>query len=94
VAFATVDSGGRDTIVACSHRRAPSSSSGFAEDEALIPYPKTVYPGFRLLQEYFTLPQKFAFFDVTGLEALPADKVDDRFAILSSSRTRCRPGRA
>jgi type VI secretion system protein ImpG len=47
---------------------------GFAEDEALIPYPATVYPGFRLLQEYFTLPQKFAFFDVTGLEALPADK--------------------
>jgi type VI secretion system protein ImpG len=41
-----------------------------------------VYPGFRLLQEYFTLPQKFAFFDVTGLEALPVDRMTDRFAII------------
>jgi len=57
---------------------------GFTDEEALIPFPKTVYPGYRLLQEYFTLPQKFAFFEVTGLEALPADRLGDRFAILLS----------
>ena len=41
-----------------------------------------MYPGFRLLGKYFTLPQKFAFFDVTGLEQMPVDKLTDRFAIL------------
>jgi type VI secretion system protein ImpG len=41
-----------------------------------------VYPGYRLLQEYFSLPQKYAFFDVTGLESLPTDRLGDRFAIL------------
>jgi len=45
------------------------------------PYPRTVYPGYRLLQEYFTLPQKFAFFEVGGLADLPTDRLGDRFAI-------------
>jgi type VI secretion system protein ImpG len=81
VALATVDAGGRDTTVASLPPKV-IKLVGFAEEESLIPYPKTVYPGFRLLQEYFTLPQKFAFFDITGLEALPLDKVTDRFAIL------------
>src|SRR4029079_18502502 len=81
IALAAVDPTRGDNIVAT----LPAKSVrmvGFAEEEALIPYPKTVYPGFRLLQEFFTLPQKYAFFDVTGLEALPADKVTDRFAII------------
>lgn len=81
VALAAVDAAGRDTTVATLPARAVRLT-GFEDDEALIPYPKTVYPGYRLLQEYFTLPQKFAFFEVTGLEALPPDKVGDRFAIL------------
>lgn len=41
---------------------------GFAEEEALIPFPARSFPGFRILQEYFVLPEKFLFFDVTGLE--------------------------
>jgi type VI secretion system protein ImpG len=81
LALASVDAAGRDTTVATLSTK-QLKLVGFAESEALIPYPKTVYPGFRLLQEYFTLPQKFAFFDVTGLEALPADKMTDRFAII------------
>ena len=81
VALASVDAAGRDTTVASLPAKA-LMLVGFAENEGLIPYPKTVYPGFRLLQEYFTLPQKFAFFDVTGLEALPAEKMTDRFAII------------
>lgn len=81
IALAAVDAAGRDTTV-CSLPAKALKLVGFAESEGLIPYPKTVYPGFRLLQEYFTLPQKFAFFDVTGLEALPADKMTDRFAII------------
>ncbi len=45
---------------------------GFAESEAMLPFPRRSFPGYRLLQEYFTFPEKFFFFDVTGLnEAWP-----------------------
>lgn len=40
---------------------------GFAEDEALLPAATTAFPGFRLLQEYYTLPAKFCFIDVEGV---------------------------
>jgi type VI secretion system protein ImpG len=83
VAIAAVDGNGNDSAVLTLPARTVSLC-GFNEDEALIPYPKTVYPGYRLLQEYFTLPQKFAFFDVNGLEKLPTERLGDRFAILLS----------
>ena len=41
---------------------------GFASDEALIPYPTHVLPGYRIIQEYFILPEKFLFFDIKGWE--------------------------
>ncbi len=37
---------------------------GFEEDEALLLADKRLFPGYRLLQEYYTLPEKFAFFDL------------------------------
>ncbi len=83
VAIAAVDSAGNDSAVL----NLPAKTvalCGMSEDEALIPYPETVYPGYRLLQEYFTLPQKFAFFEVQGLDAMPTDRLGDRFAILLS----------
>lgn len=43
---------------------------GFSDEEALIPFPDSSFPGFRLLQEYFTLPEKFYFFDICDLQAL------------------------
>lgn len=45
---------------------------GFDEDEALFPYPPGSFSGFRLLQEYFTLPHKFLFVDLEGLGLLLA----------------------
>ncbi|HEX7240836.1 MAG TPA: type VI secretion system baseplate subunit TssF [Longimicrobiaceae bacterium] len=42
---------------------------GFGPDEAVIPYPDHSHPAYRLVQEYFTVPRKFLFFDVAGLEA-------------------------
>jgi type VI secretion system protein ImpG len=45
---------------------------GYAEEEALLPYPAGSFGGFRLLQEYFTLPQKFLFLDLEGLPGLLA----------------------
>ncbi len=41
---------------------------GFDEDEALIPFPVRSFPGYRVLQEYFILPEKFLFFDLAGLD--------------------------
>ncbi|MBI5894933.1 MAG: type VI secretion system baseplate subunit TssF [Desulfobacterales bacterium] len=40
---------------------------GFDASETLIPFPDRSFPGYRILQEYFILPEKFLFFDVTGL---------------------------
>ncbi len=39
---------------------------GFAEDESMLPYPKRSFPGYRTLQEFFTLPAKFLFLDLQG----------------------------
>ena len=47
--------------------------AGFTEAESMLPYPRRSFPGYRLLQEYFTFPDKFFFLDITGLaEALGA----------------------
>lgn len=42
--------------------------AGFADDEELLPYPPHAFPGYRLLQEYFSAPEKFLFFDLSGWE--------------------------
>src|SRR5258706_7450672 len=41
---------------------------GFGPDEGMLPYPRRSFPGYRLLQEFFTFPEKFFFLDITGLE--------------------------
>ena len=56
---------------------------GFAGDEALLPYPKNAYPGYRILQEYLSFPEAFRFVDITGLgnrlPAVQADEISLRF---------------
>ncbi len=42
---------------------------GFGVDEEVLPYPRHAHPAFRLLQEYFVLPEAFYFFDLAGLDA-------------------------
>lgn len=44
--------------------------AGFSPNEELIPYAPNAFGGYRLLQEYFCLPQKFLFLEVTNLQAL------------------------
>ena len=44
--------------------------AGFGTDENVLPIHRRSVDGHRLLQEYFTLPEKFLFFDIDGLEAL------------------------
>jgi len=49
--------------------------AGLADAEAALPYPAHGPPGFRLLQEYFALPQRFLFLEVLGLaDALAAER--------------------
>jgi len=43
---------------------------GFGKDESLLPYPSRSFLGYRLLQEYFTFPEKFLFFDLTGFKEI------------------------
>jgi type VI secretion system protein ImpG len=42
---------------------------GFDAAESLLPYPMRSFVGYRLLTEYFAFPEKFLFFDLTGLSA-------------------------
>lgn len=43
---------------------------GFKDSQSLLPTSKHLFSGYRLLQEYFCLPEKFQFFDLTGLEKI------------------------
>lgn len=43
---------------------------GFEPEEAILPYPKNVYDGYRILQEYMMFPQRFYFFSILGLRSL------------------------
>src|SRR5260370_39068975 len=43
---------------------------GFEDKEALLPYPRHSFSGYRLLQEYFSFPEKFFFLELACLEAL------------------------
>jgi type VI secretion system protein ImpG len=40
---------------------------GFEDAAAMLPLPRAGYAGFRLLQEYFMLPERFMFFGLRGL---------------------------
>jgi type VI secretion system protein ImpG len=44
------------------------SQVGFEPDEGLLQYTARSFPGYRLLSEYFALPEKFLFFDLKGLD--------------------------
>ena len=73
---------------------------GFAEEEALIPYPLNTFRGYRYLQEYYAFQDKFLFVDVNGLDMLNALSEDIlkqvrgfelRFNIQKSGIQRARP---
>jgi type VI secretion system protein ImpG len=55
---------------------------GFEENEAMLPYPRRSFSGYRLLQEYFTFPDKFLFFDLDGLEQLSPIGFSDQVEIV------------
>jgi type VI secretion system protein ImpG len=53
-------------------------AAGFDDNEAMLPYPRRSFAGYRLLQEYFAFPEKFFFVEISGLEALAAAGLKDR----------------
>ncbi|HVF91052.1 MAG TPA: type VI secretion system baseplate subunit TssF [Blastocatellia bacterium] len=55
---------------------------GFASDEGMLPYDARSFLGYRLLTEYFSFPEKFLFFDVTGLERAAQANFGDQFDII------------
>jgi type VI secretion system protein ImpG len=57
-------------------------SVGFEIEEGMLPYSARSFPGYRLLTEYFTFPQKFLFFDVTGFNEAVRKKFGSYFDIL------------
>lgn len=44
---------------------------GFKKEDALLPYPKNSYDGYRILQEYFCFSEAFMFMDIKGMEDIP-----------------------
>lgn len=55
---------------------------GFAADEGILPYSRRSFQGYRLLQEYFTFPEKFFFIDLHGLKGLNEAGFDSGVDIL------------
>jgi len=55
---------------------------GFAEKEAMLPFTKRSFSGYRLLTEYFAFPHKFLFFDIEGLDRAINSKFGSHFDIL------------
>lgn len=50
-------------------------SVGFEPHEKMLPYSKRSFPGYLLLFEYFTFPEKFLFFDLDGFNQLKHKKI-------------------
>src|SRR5947207_764260 len=55
---------------------------GFTASEGILPYSDRSFLGYRLLQEYFSFPEKFFFVDVKGLDRLAKSGFGAAFDIL------------
>jgi type VI secretion system protein ImpG len=56
-------------------------AAAFADEEALLPFTSRSFPGYRLLLEYFCLPEKFLFIDVCGLDGLQRLQANESLTI-------------
>lgn len=73
---------GKDASVAVDVLPASSIQPvGLRRSEALLADNPRTFPGYRLLTEYFVLPQKFLFFDITGLTPATLAKLGNRLEI-------------
>jgi type VI secretion system protein ImpG len=54
---------------------------GFDEKSSLIPYPEQAHKAYRILQEYFMLPEKFLFLEIQDFDAFAEDNENNEFEI-------------
>jgi len=54
---------------------------GLSNQESLLPHPRTAFEGARLLQEFFTFPDKFYGYDLTSLAKIFRDKDERHFTL-------------
>jgi type VI secretion system protein ImpG len=67
------------------HHFLPASnvrSAGYADEEALLPVTLRSFQGYRLLQEYFSFPERFLFVDIGGLGAAVSRHAGDELEIV------------
>ena len=55
---------------------------GFGEEDDVLPYPRRSFMGYRLLQEYFTFPEKYFFMSLSGLSELKRAGLTSKAEIL------------
>jgi len=55
--------------------------AGFEEEEAILPFTRRSFPGYRLLLEYFCFPEKFLFIDLYGLDQLQGIEVGQEMTV-------------
>jgi type VI secretion system protein ImpG len=60
---------------------------GFQEEEALLPRGPRSFEGYRLLKEYFACPQRFFFFELSGLAAVVQQCDGDQLDIIIALRS-------
>jgi len=65
----TVQSGGKSKSWRQHLHRRTVKALGFNEEEALLPYGPESFGGYRFLQEYFALPQRFLFIELGDLQS-------------------------
>lgn len=55
---------------------------GFDEDEGILPAPRRAFLPYRLLTEYFVFPEKYLFFDLSGLDRAAAAGFGQRLELV------------
>jgi type VI secretion system protein ImpG len=58
------------------------SQVGFAPEEDVLPFPRRSFTGYRLLQEYFSFPEKFLFLDLSGFDRIAAASFSSSIEII------------
>jgi len=67
--------------IPCELPRSALRRTGFNKENHLIPFPNQGHTGYRLLQEYFLIPQKFLFLELRGWEQWKNRGYGNRFEI-------------
>ncbi|MFM2480445.1 type VI secretion system baseplate subunit TssF [Celerinatantimonas sp. YJH-8] len=54
---------------------------GFESADSILPYPKNVYEGYRVLQEYLAFPEAFLFFDICRIGKSVSPSIRGQFTL-------------